>query len=267
MSGRQQSRAHILKSLHDDLAAAEREYARVEALNIRSGNVENVERNNELERLLGVIEGTQRNINELEAEPENAMQNESPAPSAVQGHYSKEKRRAALRALEERKKTRRAAEERRAAENADIESEIFKYYNRSAPSAHTVSNTAYIPHSPVRKQLVAPNTNMSPRFNIIWEEPAMSPHKWHEFLSRRAASRRAKQLAELSPNWRMQTGPANPSQKRPNARAIRYGPLRKWSGNTTARRINFSGQRRITNYLKLRNRAMPPKNATRRNRK
>jgi hypothetical protein len=253
MSGYVKSRADILKSLRNRLAEAEREYTRVEALNIRS-----------------VIDGMQYDIDELEADPENAMQNESPAPPAVQDPYSKEKRRAALRALEERKKARRAEEERKAEENAIEEEKLLEYSSHSMPAAAAAAAAAApvsSPHSPIRPAKVPVSPYGSPEYKIGWNTGGPSPSTWRRHQEWKAQQNYQKRLAEYSPNWRTKTSRANLYQKRPNARATRYGPLKKWSGNKTARQINFSGQRRITNYLKRRNRATPPKNATRRNRK
>ena len=269
MSGYMQSRADILKSLRNRLAEAEREYTRVEALNIRSGSVENAARNDELERLHGVIDGTQYDIDELEADPENAMQNESPAPPAppaLQDPYSKEKRRAALRALEERKKARRAEEERRAEENAIEEEKLLEYSSSAMPPAAAAAPVPS-PHSPIRPAKVPVLPYGSPEYKILWNTGGPSPSAWKRYQEWKAQQNYQNRLAEYSPNWRKKTSRANLYQKRPNARSTRYGPLKKWSGNKTARQINFSGQRRITNYLKRRNRTMPPKNATRRNRK
>lgn len=269
MSGYMQSRAVILKSLRNRLAEAEREYTRVEALNIRSGSVENAARNDELERLHGVIDGMQYDIDELEGDPENAMQNESPAPPALQDPYSKEKRRAALRALEERKKARRAEEERKAEENAiEEEEKRLEYYSSAMPAAAAAAAVPVpSPHSPIRPAKVPVLPYGSPEYKMVWNTGGPSPSAWRRHQELKAQQNYQKRLAEYSPNWRTKTSRANLYQKRPNARSTRYGPLKKWSGNKTARQINFSGQRRITNYLKRRNRVMPPKNATRRNRK
>lgn len=164
---------------------------------------------------------------------------------------------AALKALAAKKAERNSVQNQIANENN------YSFTNMTSDNATETEAPAAPISSPVRPvRNVGLNTYESPRYNIVWEEPVVPFYRQREELRRAHAINQ--QIAHLSPNWRPLTGRNNRPHRRPNARQTRYGPLRAWSGNKTARRLNFGKkQRKITNYLKRRNTVAPPKNSTR----